>query len=132
MLLWHRANYFGLEIASRDGNLLATYPLVIFPKWLASEQMMTFGDIASMPTQRVVVDTTRQSSVRLRGSMLNGVFSPDGTQRTLNAFEAGTSNVQIVIADPFSDDHMRQLTHTPGTIYEPICFLTFRPAMLIE
>jgi hypothetical protein len=124
-LLWHRASYFGLEVASRDGRLIASFPLVIFPKWLASEQLMTFGDIASIPTQRVLVDTTRQSSVRLSGGLLNGVFSPDGTRRTLNAFEPGTSNVQIVVADPFSDDHMRQLTHTPNSIYEPICFLAF-------
>jgi hypothetical protein len=130
-LLWHRANYFGLEVASQDGSVIASFPLVIFPKWLASEQLMTFGDIASIPAQRVVVDTTRQSSVRLSGGLLNGVFSPDGTQRTLNAFEAGTSNVQIVVADPFSDEHTRQLTHTPGSIYEPVCFLTFRPALLM-
>jgi hypothetical protein len=63
--------------------------------------------------------------------MLNGVFSPDGTRRALNAFEAGTSNVQIIVADPFSDEHMRQLTHTPNSIYEPVCFLTFRPELLM-
>jgi hypothetical protein len=92
---------------------------------------MTFGDIASMPAQRVLVDTARQSSIRVSGGMLNGVFSPDGTRRALNAFEAGTSNVQIIVADPFSDEHMRQLTHTPDSIYEPVCFLTFRPELLM-
>lgn len=131
-MLWHRVNYFGLEVTSLNDETFSTFPLVVFPKWLASEQLMTFGDVASTPQQRVLVDTLAQKSVRLTSTILSGVFSPDGTQRTVNRVEPGTVTTQIVLTDPFSDDHVQQLTHNSGGIYSPVCFLTFRPDMLIQ
>lgn len=130
-LLWHRTNAYGLEVTSLTDAVIGSFSEVIFPKWLASEQVMTFGDIASSPQTRVLVDTGAQKSVRLSSAILSGVFSPDGTKRTVNRVEPGTVTVQIVITDPFTDDHPRQLTHNSRGIYSPVCFLTFRPEMLI-
>ena len=62
--------------------------------------------------------------------MIRGVFSPDGTRRATNIIDPGTANVQIIVTDALSNDHVEQLTHSSGVIYVPVCFLTFRPQML--
>ncbi|MEO8392209.1 MAG: hypothetical protein ABI700_04375 [Chloroflexota bacterium] len=130
--IWNRADYSGVHITTLSGEMIATFPRVDVPKWFASEQILTYDDIGALPAERVLADPSTRKLIRLNSALMRGVFSPDGTRRATNMIEPGSANVQIIVTDALSTDHSEQLTHSSGVIYVPICFLTFRPTMLIS
>jgi Tol biopolymer transport system component len=107
-------------------------------QWLASEQLLVYTHIVSMRSyQRMLLDVGQQKQVRLAWTdIFDYILSPDGM---LLAFSGEQADRQIYLTSPFSkyffefnhDGYYPSLTHNHNVDSIPICFLTFRPQMLI-
>lgn len=126
-------NSDAVKVISRDGRLLADLPSVTLPSWLASEQIfisesLLFDPVPVNPVgYSLLMDISTHQTAKMPS--VDGVISPDGKMR---AFVPGSGpHFEIFTADVFSDNDLRQLTHDSASPPDPLCFLTFRPQMLI-
>lgn len=130
-LLWHLEPR-GFQIILRDGSLIMSSSIGHPRNWLASEQIFYFNNerdrtvyIMDIPTQKIVPLPTNWE-------LFPSALSPDGTM-ALVAAPPNTDSApsQVIIAETVSRRVIRELTHSPDGA-SPLCFLTFRPEMLID
>lgn len=109
-------------------------------EWLASEKLFVYTHIVNVRSyQRMLVDISHQQQVLLTWSDINtNILSPDGTKLVFS-FWLGADiylansliNHQFLHSYINDDSDYMPLTHNQDVQSYPLCFLTFRPQMLI-
>jgi hypothetical protein len=103
------------------------------PLWLSSEQLFLFRDSHSIGAWDAgIVDAAAGMIVWLRDSFLPyGILSPDATEQVMPLDDLEKRQDQLYVIDPRTRRSTRQLTHDEGMRHAPLCFLTFKPEMLV-
>jgi hypothetical protein len=117
----------GMEVHSANGTVTTVFPGFFNPRLLASGQIID----ANGDYSRYLLEPVRGSQIEIPVGQLGSFFSPDGTKVALIADDPAIYISEIFVADAFTYQHIRQLTHWSGSGSWPLCFLTFRPQMLI-
>jgi hypothetical protein len=129
LTLWTNSRNNNVKIVSPTGEVATLLLQGYSTQWLASEQLFTFYNNNVYPSRRYLVDIATQNVAMLKDSGLFDLFSPDGTKRAIGYQEGSTE--QIWFTNGLSIDQVQQLVDYKNGIYAPICFLTFRPQMLL-
>ncbi|MEO8392208.1 MAG: hypothetical protein ABI700_04370 [Chloroflexota bacterium] len=132
--LWSHTAQGGIKLLAPSGETtLILPPSATSPNWLASEQLFTFEDFdGGTGSAGGMVDTARQQVVHIRHSNLPlGILSPDSRIQVVRFVAANTNHEQLYLVDPLSSQPKKQLTND-DVFHQPICFLTFRPTVLIR
>jgi hypothetical protein len=133
--LWSHTAQGGIKLLAPSGEmLLALAPDAASPTWLASEQMFTFThyDQAALSVGGMV-DTSRPLVAQVRHSMIPlGLLSPDARLLAVRYVDATRRHEQLYLVDPLTNQPKQQLTSDEDYFHLPMCFLTFRPEMLIS
>jgi hypothetical protein len=79
------------------------------------------------------MDTGHQLTYQIGTWVLSRPLSPDGT-RVAAALTSRVSGgtVQVVVYNLFGASNLVQLTDDPEVASQPVCFLTFKPEILVE
>ncbi len=133
--LWSHTAVGGIELVAPSGATVMTISSGAFsPVWLASERIFAF----SYPDQASNVagglaDTSRQMVVRFRNGILRDpILSPDATVEALPIQSSTTNATQIALVDPLTGTVRQQFGNDDRVDHLPICFLTFRPQILVS
>lgn len=135
LMLW-TTDSNNVFLTAEDGTLLREFQDSGVIQWIDDEQSFVFFTVH--PVDRTVthyiMDTNKGNIVQLNnpyGSMT--VYSPDGVQAAIGTQAyAPNSNKQLGVFDTLRNTPLRELTDDIEQLYEPRCFLTFRPEMLID
>jgi hypothetical protein len=133
--LWSHTAQGGIKLLSSSGETkLSLAPNASSPAWLAGEQLFTYTtyDSASFP-QGGIVDPAHAMVTQVRRSLFQfGLLSPDARSVVVQ-FVLGDrrDHEQLYLVDPLTSRPQQQLTDD-DFFHLPVCFLTFRPAMLIS
>jgi hypothetical protein len=139
-LVLRNRNFQDIQVSViATGEQLAHIPRAFSGEWLASGQIFTFSNLETsidgiaIGGGSYVIDTTHWLTVQIGSWVLSRPLSPDGT-RVAGALSTSSSsrNVQVVVYNLFGDPHRLQLTHDSEVASQPLCFLTFKPALLID
>lgn len=107
-------------------------------EWLAPERLFIYTHVVSLNSyQRILFDVNRRKGLLLTWNNISeNIFSPDGTKLAFSYYYEDIQ--QVYLANAFSshyfaghDDYYKPLTHN-DVDSTSICFLTFRPEMLID
>jgi hypothetical protein len=124
----------GVYLVSPAGDELMGLPLGTFsPLWLASEQLLMFSDsVYTDSWDGGIVDAASRMILRFHDSIIPyGIFSPDATKQVMPLDNLEKHQDQLYVIDPLTRRSIRQLTYDEGVIHIPLCFLTFKPEILI-
>ncbi len=105
--------------------------------WMPSAQIFTFYNLetdrdgGAVGGGQYVMDIEHQRTVKVGGWVVSRPLSPDATQVAAALVAKGSSLVQVVVYDLFTNANRRQLTFDPDIASQPICFLAFRPEAVI-
>jgi hypothetical protein len=139
-LVLRNRNFQDIQVSSlATGDQIASISRGYSGEWFASGQMFAFSSLETsidgiaIGGGTYVMDTSRQAMFQIGTWVISRPFSPDGTQ-VAAALSTSVSNrtVQVVIYNVFGDPHVRLLTNDPDVASQPLCFLTFKPEMLIS
>ncbi|MEO8392206.1 MAG: hypothetical protein ABI700_04360 [Chloroflexota bacterium] len=129
----------GVQVVSPTGQILSTIFHANVEQLWTSERIFTYffypttfsGD--ALNSGRYLFDTSTEHAFRLSELTPFSLFSPDGTlEATAGVVDGQQVHDQIVVVDPFKPiGSGRQLTHDLDTTFALVCFLTFRPQMLL-
>lgn len=121
----------GMRMVAPSGSQIRFVPGAFSGDWLATENIVIFNTLARRFSGHYFMDLATQRAVEFIPLDSIWALSPDATKRAFNRRdEAGNS--QTFIAELASSETARQLTHNDQTSSLPMCFLTFRPEMLID
>ena len=139
-ILWGLGgNSGGTKVTASSGEINMILPKSFSQAWLSSEDIFTFSDhffVLNTNGRQYLADPRTQNVVQIPPQTSTGVFSPDTTRIAVGTWFEPSN---IFITDVFSRDHRQQLTYDGAGsgehgdyYYVPICFLTFRPEMLLR
>lgn len=138
LVLWNQ-HFRSIEVVTpATGEVVAAVPSGYAAVWLAAGQMFSFYDIVADVSGFVrhgglyVMDVPLQKVVRIGNWSMTRPLSPDGRQMAAAVVPGGRRRTQVIVYDLFTNANRRQLTFDPAVASQPICFLAFRPAVLIE
>ncbi|MFN8562959.1 MAG: hypothetical protein U0703_15410 [Anaerolineae bacterium] len=134
LMIWSASLRDGTQVYTpSSGQVIAALPGTVTQGWLASEHIFAFTYPAEPSSGTFLMDPGRQTIIHLTDRRFAVTFSPDGRQAadwvvadTLIAYS------QVVVYDPLSPNPSpKQVTHEQDVSSLPICFLAFRPEMLV-
>lgn len=131
--LWEVA-FESVNVVTPESRTSLFLPNALVQDWTASEEIFLFliGSGLSNGGQ-YLADTRSQMVIQLPESNPIWVLSPDATKNAFHTYDEATQSSHIFIADVFSNENKRQLNFRNTTPYDsPLCFLNFRPEMLIS
>lgn len=137
LMLWNRDFRDIRILALANGEAVGGIDNGYSGEWLASEHMYTFASVVLTVDGIItsggqyIADLASQRVVRIGGWTMSRPISPDGTRVAAAIGGSDYPLAQIVVYDLFTNDHRVRLTHDATVASQPICFLTFRPQMLI-
>jgi hypothetical protein len=131
--------YIDLEIANNQTvELYQRFKPSFYGDWLSSEQIFTYTRSPvsalnqSIQSGRYLGDTQTGLSVWMNDAWgVEAPLSPDGTKTAYAMNNAYEEADQIYIVDFLRNKIVIQLTHEPNPSGQPLCFLAFRPDLLI-
>jgi hypothetical protein len=107
-------------------------------QWSANGQMIIFADQVTdiegtaLYGGQYLMDLATQRVVRIGDWTLSSPLSPDSTKVAVAVPITSLKHIaQVAIFSVFGDHQRLLLTHDSTTASQPVCFLTFRPQMLI-
>ncbi len=132
---WTSGSGYGVKATSPDGAVTMFLPRFSAPAWFASEQTFSAFDYSAEPYREYLIDLNTHDVYRLPATSF--VLSPDGTQAvdwvSYNHGENTKITTQLFIYDFMARNPAQlPLTHYVDVSSYPLCFLSFRPAMLID
>lgn len=137
LILWNQ-HFSRIDVVTPDRQqVLASVPRGNSGTWLPSSQIFTFYNLetdrdgAATGGGQYVMDIEHYRTVKVGGWVVSRPLSPDGRQVAAALVPKGSSLVQVMVYDLFTDANRRQLTFEP-VASQPICFLAFRPEALLS
>ena len=139
--LWQTGTEDTELLSLATGQPVMSLPFTSGGQWLASENIFAFSyglfadeDAGKIPAW-YLADATTHETVRINEWSISSPFSPDGSQ-TANVviLDGPQQREQIGVFgtfDPHDFAQARVLTSNQDISHFPLCFLTFRPTMLI-
>jgi hypothetical protein len=138
LILWNQ-HFSRIDVVTPDRQqVLASVPRGNSGTWLPSSQIFTFYNLetdrdgAATGGGQYVMDIEHYRTVKVGGWVVSRPLSPDGRQVAAALVSRGSSLVQVVVYDLFTDANRRQLTFDAQVASQPICFLAFRPEALLS
>ncbi len=132
--LWPDDSAGGIKLVSPENKTVFELPQsegALFPKWLTSEQIFAYAYWDVDTQSQAITDLSSQKTVRFHNHTISfGIFSPDATQEVFDTVDTHYKP-QLFSVNALDGENQQQLTHDAGEYQIPICFLTFRPQMLI-
>ena len=139
LILWENFAYSTSVLADSSGNIIESFPKAAQDRWLADEQSFvflypTYMDPYGMSGDLYIFDAKSQNAIPLQRWQDFMVLSPDRTKmadRQTIYKDDGSGQGQVFVSYTYTDLNPKQLTYDKATSASPMCFLTFRPQMLI-
>lgn len=128
----------GVELVSPDGELLMSFPYARYGMWLASERFFTFdytseaNEVLGFSMGEYFIDSVTGAMSKPMLGIAFGALSPDLTKRVALLGDSTTGDEITFVGEAFSGTFSQRLIENVGENYLPMCFLTFRPEMLID
>lgn len=135
LMIWNASVRDGTQVYTpSSGQMIAAVPGAVTQGWLASEQIFAFTYPAEPSSGTFLMDPGRQTIFHLTDRRFAVTFSPDGRQAAdWVAADTLIAYSQVIVYDPLSPNPpLKQVTHEQNISSLPICFLAFRPEMLVE
>lgn len=133
-MIWYAGMPDGTQVyAPSSGQLIHAIRGTVSQGWLGSEQVFAYTYPTQTSSGTFLMDADRQAVVHLTDRRFAVTFSPDG-RRAADWVVADTliAYAQVIVFDPLSPDAaVTQVTHEQNVSSLPICFLAFRPTMLL-
>nr|AUN37653.1 hypothetical protein [uncultured bacterium] len=132
MLLWNRLP-MGILMTTSTGEFVTSLSQSTNAAWLASKDVFTFTAPVGYRSgwHQYLEDIRTRNVIMLPPQSPSGVFSPDGTVRAKTTPNKSGMIANISLTSVFSNDPIKQLTFSLDAYYIPVCFLTFRPQILL-
>ena len=138
LVLWMQ-DFATIQVVSLvTASVLPYIPHGYSGQWSTNGQMIVFADQVTdiegtaLYGGQYLMDLATQRVVRIGDWTLSSPLSPDGTEvAAALSITSMKHTTQVAIFNVFGDSQRRLLTHDPTVSSQPVCFLTFRPQMLI-
>lgn len=137
LILWNQ-HFSRIDVVTPDRQqVLASVANGHSGTWLPAAPLFTFYNLetdrdgAATGGGQYLMDIVHQRTVKVSGWVVSRPLSPDGRQVAAALVSRGSSLVQVVVYDLFTDANRRQLTFDAQVASQPICFLAFRPEALL-
>jgi hypothetical protein len=139
LVLWMQ-NFADIQIVSLvTGQVVPAVPHGYSGQWSTSGQMIIFADQRTnaegdwLYGGQYLLDMATQRVMRIGDWMLSSPLSPDNTKVAIAVPITSLNHIaQVAVFSLFDKTQPLLLTHDPTTASQPICFLTFRPHLLIN
>ena len=139
LVLWMQ-DFEDIQLVSlATGSVLPTVPHGYSGQWNTSGQMIIFADQVTdadgnwMHGGQYLLDLATRRVARIGDWTLSSPLSPDNTKVAVAVpiTHLNHNTAQVAVFSIFGDPQRILLTHDTQTASQPVCFLTFRPQMLI-
>ncbi|MBI1255996.1 MAG: hypothetical protein GC204_00865 [Chloroflexi bacterium] len=140
LVLWMQ-DFADIQLVSlATGSVLPTVPHGYSGQWITSGQMFIFADQVTdaegnwINGGQYLLDVATRRVARIGDWTLGSPLSPDNTKVAVAVpiTHLNHNTAQVAVFSIFREQERVLLTHDTQTASQPICFLTFRPQMLIS
>nr|AUN37643.1 hypothetical protein [uncultured bacterium] len=139
LVLWTR-DFANIQVVSLATGSIAPYVTHGYSgQWNTSGQMIVFSDQVTDAEGswqfrgQYLMDMATRRIARIGDWILSSPLSPDSTQVAASMPLAGFNHIaQVAVFSVFNNRQPQVLTHDTKIASQPVCFLTFRPDLLVN